>query len=92
MLEEFKKEMGEKPTLEIQKRVTRELVSYKIYEMIRDRFGSVEEAQVMIPIEVGYTKRSLSRWLSGKSSLTLDTLTRAAYLAGKTPKITFEDL
>lgn len=84
----LKKNLTEKPTLDVQQEVMRGLITSKLYALLQE--SGLSKAALASRLNV--SKAAVTGWLSGNRNFTVDTLTQIAYVCDKTPKIDFVPL
>ena len=88
LFEKLKKNLAEKPTLDVQQEVVRGLVTSKLYSLLQE--AGLSKADLAGKLNV--SKAAVTGWLSGNRNFTVDTLTQIAYVCDRTPKIEFVPL
>ena len=83
LFKKLKKNLAEKPTLDVQQEVVRGLVTSKLYSLLQE--AGLSKADLAGKLNV--SKAAVTGWLSGNRNFTVDTLTQIAYVCYKTPKI-----
>jgi transcriptional regulator with XRE-family HTH domain len=88
LFKNLKKNLAEKPTLDVQQQVVRGLITAKLYALMQE--AGLSKAALAGRLDV--SKAAVTGWLNGNRNFTVDTLTQIAFACDKTPKIEFVPL